>query len=287
MIVNDLSKDALILQNILSTLRQTKPSGQANVPLVIDHVATCGGDGLNTLSLEELETETLEELASIEIDGGAQCTVVFYTDEARTDLFFTQNTTDNASNFTVSKGRTLYTPPDSLMNNAGNISTTMAQPIYWVTVIFCDGTVKKTAYRNVDNLLFQNVLVTSKPDPKFATNDNCCIVYPKGQRIEIRQTNAPIDYIILDYVLYLQLNIFGWKDLSESDRVIRGYSFNNLIRNALQSDTSRGGYCTFFNKDLNETYVGNIDLRQSEAVLKGSLKVQCCYQGASNAATEF
>ena len=249
MIVSAFSRDNAILQNIVQTLQQMKQGAVPNNRLALEHTAS-------------------------------SCTVSFYIDEGRTHLLFTENTTANAGSFSTEGTRTYYTPPDQKLNFAPTISSVFAQPFYYVTAAFSDSVTLSPVYRNIDNLVFQQVVVSSKDKPEFTTSDNTAIVVAKGFKQEIRQNNDTIQYVLPLYDIYVQLNVFNWAGLSELQRVSQGQVVDNLIRNALYADPTRGSNCTFWSKDLYGTNVDSLRLLPSDAMLKAVIRVHCAYQTA-------
>src|SRR5690242_16648151 len=218
MIVSATSKQSAILTDIKTTLAQVKQGGKPNLKLVLDHTAE-----------------------DSEYTPG--CTVDFYIDADRTHLLFSENSINDADHFTLSAGRTLYTPPDEQLNFSPRVSDQYAQPLYYVTATFSDAVVKNQTYRNVDNLLFQSVIVSTKRNPDFSTNDNTCIIVPTGETVKAVPGSAVDDgdfggrydlsYALPTFELYLQVNVFDWENLSEENRVGQLTSINNMIRNAL------------------------------------------------------
>lgn len=246
MIVSTISRDAAILDNIVSTLGQLKDGTVANKPLTLDHVA-------NT------------------------CTVDFYVDAAKTQLLFSENSTDNAGSFSTDAGRTIYTPPDPRINFAPTISDIYSQPLYYVTAWFSDATTIEATYANSANLVFQKITVASKKNPPFVTNGNELIIVVCGQKEE--GSKAADDYrtITVEFEMYLQLTIYDWKNLSEFNREMARMNVNNLIRDALYADRYREHNATLVNNNVDGTYVGQIQAMESKDTLRGMLNVRCAF----------
>ncbi|MDF2434498.1 MAG: hypothetical protein JWP44_4129 [Mucilaginibacter sp.] len=247
MLVSAFSRDNLILTNIIQTLQQMKQSGVANKPLVMPHTAT-------------------------------SVTVSFYTDQQRSSLLFTDTSVANPSRFTVQGTGTFYVPPDSLLNAASGLSTTLAQATYYVTATFSDAVVQTLAYRNAANLVFQQVIVASKENPSFTGTENTAIIVPGKVDTQVRPTNTEVIYNIPNFNLYVQLNVYDWTNLSEQNRLVQYQVYGNLIRNALYTDAYRNGNATFWTKNINGTNVDSLKPLPSKDLMRGIIKVQCAYQ---------
>ena len=124
---------------------------------------------------------------------------------------------------------------------------------------------------------FEQVIVATKKNPPFAQNANQAIVVPAGEKTANSETNDTIQYTLADFDVYVQLNALNWGNLSELERVQRGNEVENEIKTALYADKSRGGVCTFYDRDLNGTQVEKMQLLESGTTLKGVCRVKCCY----------
>lgn len=258
MIQSATNKEIAIVTDIRKTLEQLKKGGVPNQKLVLEYINTHANE------------------------YSPDCLVEFYVDADRSQLLFVEDTDSNAANFSTQGTRTLYQPPDEKINFSAGISEQYAQPLYYVTAIFADGKEINTTYRNVDNLVFQSVIVTTKANAKFSTNDNTCMIYPRTESIDNMQQNDDLAYALFPMDLYIQLNVFDWEKLSEENRWAAGQSAANLIRNALYQDRYRNVNCTFYNKDLRGTSVGNCTILPSDAVLKVKVEVKCAFYVSSS-----
>jgi hypothetical protein len=244
-IVSPINRESAILRNIVDTLKQIKVGGKRNNPVVVE------GDVL---------------------------AISFFVDEARAQLLFADNHDDHPERFITEGRRTLYYPQDEELNFAPKLSSTFAQPLYWVTASRGNGSDTddvKLVYRNVDNLLFQSVIVASKGNPSFATNENTAIVVPAPEKADVTPANDDRVYVTTAYDIYLQLLVFNWQDLSEHQRMDQLFTAQNVIRDALFRDRYRDGNSTFLDRNVNGTWVGSIEPLPSEAMLKAVIRVQC------------
>lgn len=251
MIISTIDRDGAILNDIVTTLQQIKQGGVPNRRLPIMHV-----DDL--------------------------CTVSFYVDAAKTNLLFTENSTDHASSFTIEGTTTYYVPPDEKINFAPAISDAYSQATYYVTVVFADETTLNLTYRNSDNLLFQQVIVSSKKTPEFSFASNTAILTPNQQKVVTTKANDDRAYVLLDYDLTIQMTKFQC-GLTDQSRVLALLTVNNLIRNALYADRYRNGNATLYDENVNGTFVSPAQQLPSSELFKGSMKLQCCYMVASTA----
>lgn len=250
MIVSAINRDTAIRKNIMDTLSQIKQGGKENIPVVIDTT----------------ESDVL---------------VNFYVDREREQLLFSNSSGDFPERFAVKGSKTYFTPSDEQMNFAPTISDTFSQKLYYTKTFINGDNPTLSTYRNVDNLLFQNVIVSTKRNPDFAQNDNTAIIVVSGEKIEEKQTSDDLAVAFPVYEVYVQLNIFDWSNLSEEKRVDAAENVNNIIRDALYADRYRGGHATLFDQNVNGTYVGQIMILPSDAVLKAVLKIQCAFNVSS------
>ena len=275
-IITSINRNSLILANIQATLQQIKVQGVPNQRLALGEPIS--GLGLYELTLDQLYSLTLADLASLQL-GTLTCTVDFYVDEAKTNLLFTENTVENPSDFSIINNKLFYTPPDSLINCAADtdISNTLNQYIYYVTVAYSDGTIFDLIYKNVNNLLFQQVIVASKVEPTYAGNGNVGVltVNPEAQfgtkNSDDRRWNLP------SYDLTVFINILDWQNLSELDRISAYQNNSNIIMNALMKDRYRAGNSALHDKDLDGTAVFSMKPLPSKDRMKGILKINCAY----------
>ena len=278
MIVTSQNINTRVLSDIISTLGQMKISEQANRPLLIEQTQ---GLGNPTLSWETLTTAQWETLTNVQFEQlgltGVVYSLTFFTDSELTRPLFTDDSGTSPSRFSVQSGKVFYTPDDSVLNNCPTVSNQFAQSVYYVQVTSTAGLSKVVPYRNADNLIFQSVIVSSKPNPKFTTNENMAIVVPVSEKEYTLPMSGSVVQVVASYDVYLALTIFNWATLSEQERISQGQQINNVVRNALYSDRYRNGTCTFRDRDLDGTYVAEIKVQPSEAVLKGVVRVQCCW----------
>lgn len=253
MIISAENKEQAILTNVRLTLEQIKQGGKANQKLVLEHISIVDDEYL------------------------PNCTVDYYIDSERTQLLFSEDTDANPDSFSTQGTRTLHTPPDEKINFAQGLSNQFAQALYYVTATFSDGEVIEQTYRNIDNLMFQSVIVTTKANAKFITNDNSVMIYPRSESISNYAANDDLTFATFPMDLYINLNVFNWEKLSEENRWIEGQNVTNIIRNALYADRYRDGNCTLLDKDLQGTNVGNITILPSDAVLKGKIEVKTAF----------
>ncbi len=244
MIISAQNTDQLILSNIVKTLKQVRLGGGACIPLIIQ--------------------------------GQGDISVDFYVDAAKTKLLFSDNSTDSPAQFTTSGTITKYVPEDIKMNYTNEaLSDVFCQELYYVTVTLNGEEVNQT-YRNEDNLLF-NVIVSTKPNPQFSTNDDTAIIVPVSSVEEPRQ-NMYISYIFQEFDVYLQLTAPNLTDLSELERVNTGYLATNILRRALYFDPTRGHLACFYNKDLDGTSVQECKSMSSSGLyFQGCARVKTVY----------
>jgi len=263
------------LQNIISWLEQIKMSGQQNARLPLGPIPQLDGSvfDLEDLTLLQLNEVTVQELETLPFSV-LDCTISFYTDAAKTNLAFTDSTAADEAAFTTVGVNRFYTPPDSLINNATSLSTTLCQPEYFVTATFEDGSVFNTTYNNSKNLMFQSVIVASKPNPQFATATNQAIIVPMGEKNERIKSSGDYDYQLCTFDVYAQLNISNWGGLSEVERITQQQQVVNAIRNTLYIDRYRDSNATFYNKDICGTWVGEMKPIKSDALLKCMVQVK-------------
>lgn len=252
MIVSAINKEQAIVTNIKQTLQQLKQGGKDNLPIVLNHTFNNKWD------------------------------ISFYVDPERTQLLFSENSTDDPDSFTAQANRTLYTPPDQLINFAAGISEQYAQPLYYYTATFHGGDPIITGvYRNIDNLVFQSVIVTTKANAKFVTNANTCMIYPRPSEGRPYGGSDDLIFEIMNIDLFMQLLVYNWANLSEEVRWQTAQNTANLIKNALYVDPTRDDNCTVFDKDLQATDIDNIQVLPSDDLLKLSMRVRCCYRASS------
>ncbi len=246
MIISCTNHEQLILENIISTISQIRLGGQATAPLIIP------------------------SQDSIQVD--------FYVDAAKTVLLFSENSTDNAANFVSSQDKTLYYPPDLKMNHTEDaLSVNYSQPLYYVDVIVDEYTTIEMTYNNRQNMLFQSVIVSTKKDPSFTTNDNSAIIVPAGTE-EIPHEFMHFTNVIPQWDIYTQLTSPNLTDLSEMDKVNLGYQVTNILRLALYKDPYRKSICTFYDNQLIGTLVEQATVMPSTGMFfKGNNRVKCCY----------
>jgi hypothetical protein len=251
MIISAINRDQAVLDNIVSTLSQMRQGGTPLKPLVMDYTA-------------------------------ASVTVSFYVDAAKTILLFSDDSTSHPTRFNAVAGRIIYTPQDESINFAPTpISDRYCLALYYVTATFSDATVKTYTYNNSANLVFQSVVVSSKDNPNFSTNDNSVVVIPKGQKEEGSEASDDYRFILPEYKLILQLVVYDWTNLSEAARLAKANEVNNLIRNALYADRYRGGNSALYDHDLDGTYVSKIELLPSKNTMKAALTVRCAFLATS------
>ena len=251
MIVSPQNKESLILANIISTLSQLRLGGQPTAPLIISSL----GD----------------------------MTIDVYVDAAYTTLLFSENTTDNAENFSTVGDKTLYAIPDAKMNYTDDsLSLKYCQPTYYVIITIDEYTILKMTYNNRQNLLFKSVIVSTKKEPEFSTNDDSVIIVPVGST-EIPYPSAYFSHVFPEFNCYLQLTTPNLTDLSELDRINTAYLSQNIIRLALSKDTSRGKSCTFYDSAIDGTLVGSCDILPSTGMFfRGCVNVKCCYMSGNS-----
>jgi hypothetical protein len=280
MIVTAVNNNTAVLQNIISTLSQIKVSGQANAAIQIDN-QTAGTDpalGLVTLSLDELVNLSVTELAGLPVTGSDVYTINIYSDQARSNLIVTDNSTANPNHFVVDlTGRVFYVPSDTGLNDAATISTTASQPLYYLTVTSTAGLYAELAYNNADNLLFQSVIVSTTDKPTFTQNTNQIVIVPKGERQINMEVSGIHGHVIASFDVYVQQICFNWQNLSEQSRIQKQQQAANLIRNVLYLDRYRGATCTMLGAQLNGTLCKEFKPLASDAVLKGVMRVDCAY----------
>jgi hypothetical protein len=272
LIVNQ-NHNSVILNDIINWLSQTKVSGQANLRLPLGEVAIIGGDGfdIGDITLDQTAIVTLDQLSQLQLNE-LDCNISFYTDAAKTILAFTDNTGANPADWAIIGKKLFYTPPDSLINNAPGLSTTLCQPLYYVTATYTDGTVFETTYKNSANLMFQSVTAASKGSPQFAKDQNQAIIVPSGEKSERKMVAGDFNYLLSTVDIYVQQNILNWDGLSELERLTAQQQVVNTIRNSLYIDRTRNGQCCFHDKDIRGTGVGDMKVIKSDALLK------CCVQ---------
>jgi hypothetical protein len=279
------NREANLLTNIRATLSQIKDATKANLPLVLQHSLIGGGGGIGFSTLDDATYVALTDaqyVALSSVSGGAVgCTISFYVDQAKSILLFTEDSVTNPSSFATNLSRTIYTPPDAKINASTGISTTAAQELYYVTATFGDGIVINTTYRNADNLLFASVIVATKPNPQFSTNDNSCVIVCGEPQLRESKDSDDRGYVIVPYDLYLQLNVFDWSNLSEENRTLVRIKAENLIRLALYQDRYRNHNAALYSPDIQGTGIGRIKPLESKAVLQACIKVQCAYMTES------
>jgi len=275
MLISSINRNSLILSNIQQTLQQIKVSGVPNQRLSLGESPE--SFGLFNMTLEELYNLTLPDLSNLQIGNGTSCTVDFYTDQAKTNLLFSENSTGNSSSFSTINNKLFYTPPDYLINNAASLSTTLNQQLYYVTATFTNGNIIDTIYKNVNNLLFQQVIVASKAEPEYAGNANVAVltVNPEVQtgkkNSDFRIWNLP------SYDLTVYINILDWATLSEFDRLQSYQNNSNIITNALKFDLYRGGNSSIYDNNIVGTQISTMKPLPSKNRMKGILTIKCAY----------
>ena len=280
MLITPVNADNAILQNIKQTLEQIKLSTDLNQPLVVDH-AVKDSEDFETLSTVEFDALTTGQFDELPIED-ISLTVMFYADKEKNTLVFSDDSLTNPDRFILKGTKTLYTPPDSLMNTGTNLDSTCFLPLYYVTATFSDGITRNLTYRNVDNLLFQKVMVSTKKDPEFGTNDNVCVLVPGLQQLKNVKQSESRGYMIMPFDLYLQMDFMERKNLTEEALVIRANALANAIRLALYQDRYRNGYAVLFNEDIDGTYVGQATVQPSKAYLRAKLCVKVARMVAPN-----
>ncbi len=275
------NREANLLTNVRATLSQIKDSSKANVALVLQHTLLSSVEGFANLDDASYVNLTDPQYALLPDTSTIGCTISFYVDAAMSILLLTEDTLNNPSSFSTNLSRTLYTPPDSKMNASSGISTTAAQPLYYYIATFSDSTVLTGTYANSKNLLFASVIVATKPNPQFSTNDNSCVIVPGDPMLHESKEADDRGYVVVPYDLFLQLNVFDWTNLSEENRTIVRIQAENLIRLALYQDRYRNHNAALYSPDIQGTGVGRIRPLDSQALLKACIKVQCAYMTES------
>lgn len=246
MISTPLNLDTPIRNNIVGTLLQLKNGTDINETLILEHHST-------------------------------SVSVSFYLDAAKTQLVFTESSTAEAPNFTLNAFKTLYIPPDSKINFAPSLSTTYAQPVYFVTATFSDGFVVNTSYTNRKNMMFQQVgIETDENSAMIARSDNTAYIVPGRRETKRMKISEDMYDVLLSYVIIVPLNNFqDFKNLSRETPVALADVWLGNITNALYTDRYRGGNCNFYSADLDGTQVVSATLNQKKGALRIELK--CSY----------
>ncbi len=237
MIVTPASRDVAILANIVSTLQQIRPSTKA--------------------------------MESISVPVGTT-SIIVYVDSARTTLLYT----DSSPTMTESGNRYWWTPSDTELNGATGLSTSLCQPLVYLT---CQPSGTQLTYRNLDNLLFSAVSVATKDDPKFLPPGNVAFLLLKAARTIDRRTNDDLSQVLLDFSLNVRLNIPNWAGLSEQVRMTTFMATSNCIRLALMADRYRGGNATLYNADIDGTFVSELTPIESKDLMRGKMRIRSCY----------
>jgi hypothetical protein len=278
-LITPLNANIGILNNIIDWLSQIKLATVSNQRVEISEFEIIGDDGfdLGDLTLAELNTLTQEQLAQLPLDE-LDASISFYLDAARTQLIFTANTGANASDFSINQNKLYFTPPDSLINSATALSTTLNQPLYYWTATFNDPYGEQTfgEYKNSLNLMFQSVICANKYPITFSKNENQAVIVPGVEKQDRKKSSDPVTYLISPFDVNLQLIIPRWDNLDEVIRIQTRQQVTNAIRTALYSDRGRGGYATFYDKEIAGTLVGDFTPAKSDAVLLGRIVVKTC-----------
>lgn len=275
MIFTALNRDVAILSDISATLSQLKDGAKANGPLVLNHDSNfdLAFNALDTTDFLTLSTDQFLVMPT-NADG---LTVQFYSDKAKENLVFTDTSAGDEGAFVHQAGRIFYSPPDSLINDADGLSTTLCLPLYWVTATYADSTVLNLTYKNASNLLFTQVIVASKEDAKFVGNDNYAILVPAERKTINVPDNDDRAYEIVSWELRIQMNVLNWTNLSEQVREAARNNAYNLIRLGLFQDRYRSGNSCLYDKNINGTYVSPIKPLPSPDVLRAKMTIQCAY----------
>ena len=275
MLVTSNNTNSAILTNIVGVLSQIKQTGKANVPLLIDTVSVAVDDLLGFDTLDSLEFTNFNTAEFIDLDSGStDYTVSFYLDHALTNLLFSDTTAANPSHFSYQSGKVFYTPVDTGMNDATGVSTAKSQPVYFVHVTSSAGLDTVIQYRNALNLMFQTVKVSCTKNPTFTTNDSAAIVVPGSEDQDQIGMSSDLAFLTSTFDVYLQLPIYNWANLSEQVRIAQSQQAENLLRNGLYADRYRNGTCTTKDRNLDGTWIGNIRLLPSDALLKAVVKMK-------------
>ncbi len=252
MIISAINKSSAILQNLVDTLSQIRVGGQAVRPLVIDR----------------------KDYSLIN--------VAFYVDKEKTELLFQENTTDFPDSFVASQNKTLYSPSDVKLNFTQNaLSALFAQKLYYVTITIDSTTVINTSYDNSKNLMFTDVIISTQKNPVFNTDSDTAIIVPT-QEDERPAKEAFHSLVIPNYDIYLQITAPNLTNLSEKDRIDMANKATSIMRLALYKDPNRDGNCTFYDQNLDGTYVGRVEVMPTSGkFFNGVCRVQCCYMAAN------
>lgn len=252
MIIDVTNKESLILDNIIQTLSQIRLGGVPMAPLIIDSTS----------------------------DTSIQ--VYFYSNAGMSNLLFTRDNSTHQELFTALQNKTSFAVPDEDINFTEDALSPYFCLSTYYTRIVVNGQTTQGTYNNRQNLLFKSVVVATKPDPVFSTNDDSAIIVPVSADEKPGKTNSHYSWILPAFDIYLQLTTPNLTGLSERVRVDTAFLATNVIRIALYKDANRGGNCTFFDSELNGTLVRQCNpLASGDMFFRGVIRVTTCYMASA------